>query len=124
MQEIQERPQAGDEGNEGVWGGAPPRTPISESANQPISEALHGAPRDAGAPGKRAADEDFRRPTRRETEGGYATHAQRLASRACARSVLCFLFSVLWAARPPSVLWAAMPPHPLIHTFNRVINNG
>ena len=34
MQEIQERPKAGDEGNEGVWGGAPPRTPISESANQ------------------------------------------------------------------------------------------
>ena len=37
MQEMQERPQAGDEGNEGVWGGAPPRTPISQSANQPIS---------------------------------------------------------------------------------------
>ena len=73
-------PRWGDGGDDGVWGGAPPRTPISESANQPISEALHGAPRDAGAPGKRAADEDFRRPTRRETEGG--GRGQRRSRRA------------------------------------------
>ena len=30
-------PRWGDGGDEGVWGGVPPRTPISESANQPIS---------------------------------------------------------------------------------------
>ena len=45
MQEIQERPQAGDEGNEGVWGGAPPRTPISQSARRSMERQG-----DTGAP--------------------------------------------------------------------------
>ena len=77
MQEMQERPVGATEGTMGC--GAEPRQE-HQSANQPISEALHGAPRDTGAPGKRATDEDSGKSTRRETEGG--GRGQRRSRRA------------------------------------------
>ena len=71
MQEIQERPD-GRRKIVGVWGGAPPRTPISESANQPISGRFMKRPEMQERQAKRTADETRESSKRTQKRKGWA----------------------------------------------------